>query len=103
MGAHECISASGIPSRLMQLRWSLTSRAWVVYRRVTLALCQRGNPNASEISNSSCSKDTTPLRFNRTVTLKTERQQLQLSYVILSHEDYSLDNWAPLSLTKNAS
>lgn len=87
IGAHQYVFASG----LMWPWLSLTSRAWVVYRRVTLALCQRGNPNASEISNSSCSKDTTPLRFNRTVTLKTERQTLQLSYVILSHVNYALD------------
>lgn len=67
---------------------SLTSRAWVVKRRVTRALCQRGNPKASEISNSSCSKETTPLRFNNTVTWKDEKSETLDMNLFSNQEPY---------------
>ena len=54
-------------------RWGgLTSRPWGVNSRVTRARCQRGKPRASEMSNRSCSNETTPLRFSSTVTLETD-------------------------------
>lgn len=56
-----------------------TSAAWLLYNRVTLALCQRGKPSASETSSSSCSKDTTALRFSRTVTCRGGGERVEVA------------------------